>query len=63
MATQETVDEFVLLTQRKQQLEADLLTLKKDLDKIEPKILEHFERHGIQRITQWGLTVYLSRTL
>lgn len=63
MATQETVDEFVLLTQRKQQLENDLSVIKKEIDEIEPKILDHFEKHGIQRITQGGLTVYLSRSL
>jgi len=63
MATQETVDEFVLLTQRKQQLEADLSGVKKELGEMEPRILDHFEKHGIQRITQGGLTVYLSRSL
>jgi hypothetical protein len=63
MTTQETVDEFILLTQRKQQLESDLSVIKKELDEMEPKILEHFEKHGIQRITQDGLTVYLSRSL
>ena len=37
--------------------------MKEGIDELEPEILDHFEKYGVQRLTQGGLTVYLSRTL
>jgi len=59
-----SVKQFVKLTQRKKRLESQLAKVKEQLSALEQKLLEEFERKGLQSIhTDTGETVYLRRQL
>lgn len=56
------VQEFVELTKRKKQLEAELSEVKSRMASLELFILGEFERQGLQSVkTETGETVYLRR--
>lgn len=51
------------LDQQRAALEAEVKKVKAQLAELEPRVLEHFERNGIQSIKAGGRTVYLERKL
>lgn len=59
----EQMRRYVELTKRKRQAEGELDELKKELSRLETKLLEDFERAGVDSMRIDGMTVYPHRQL
>jgi len=64
ISTKDLVNQFLALDTRKRDLKAVLTQVEAELQRLEPEILDRFERAGVQRMTMTdGTTAYIRRDL